>query len=371
VSEVILRLTGVVPGRGGVFTASSDEFEQIPGIFGPNQDTMANQIPNLRYRVRINRLGYRGQDFPRSKPDREFRILYAGDSFAFGDFVDDEETLPAQTERALGIRCSDPVRIINAGLGGSTITEHTELIERGLSIDPDLVILQFSENDVSDLAGESMWDRLAWNRQTKSAFPFSAIYPHIRNSALWTLTLRASARIRDWRAARSLLGSAKDSEGAGDSEGPPDESAERESIDQLRMQYRERLIRLRSFLTARGIPMIMTVMPSHLSVYNHRESDQLEWLETMLSELEIDVVSFFPTFLDDGRGETELYLLPYDGHTSPEGYRIAAQQLSTRLISLDPLSEHCAPAPRFSDFPTRTGDLLPRADPLRPGLPEP
>ena len=120
VAEVALRLTGAAPNRGGVFTVTSAEFEQVPGIFGRNQETVVNKIPQIRYGVRIDSLGYRGQDFPRSKPVGEFRILYVGDSFVFGDFVDDEETLPAQAERAL--RCSRAVLIINAGVGGSTIT---------------------------------------------------------------------------------------------------------------------------------------------------------------------------------------------------------------------------------------------------------
>ena len=97
---------------------TSAEFEQVPGIFGRNQETVVNKIPQIRYGVRIDSLGYRGQDFPRSKPDGEFRILYVGDSFVFGDFVDDEETLPAQAERALRSRCSRAVLIINAGVGG-------------------------------------------------------------------------------------------------------------------------------------------------------------------------------------------------------------------------------------------------------------
>ena len=112
------------------------------------------------------------------KPDSELRVLIVGDSFVFGDFVEDEETLPAQLEAKLRARCSD-VRVINSGLGGSTITEHVELLYRSLELDPDVVILLFSENDVHDLVGTPMWKQLAQNRAVKSRFPY-------HSSTLWS-----------------------------------------------------------------------------------------------------------------------------------------------------------------------------------------
>jgi hypothetical protein len=46
-------------------------------------------------------LGYRGANFPAEKRPGAFRILAVGDSFTYGDFVDDGETLPARLEEAL------------------------------------------------------------------------------------------------------------------------------------------------------------------------------------------------------------------------------------------------------------------------------
>ncbi len=341
-AEVVLRWTGIVPGRGGVVTVTSTEFEQIPGIFGPNQDTVVNQIPQLRYRVHINNLGYRGENFSSSKSDGEFRILFVGDSSVFGDFVGDRDSLPAQTERALDSRCNGLLRVINAGLGGSTITEHTKIVERSLSLNPDLVILQFSENDVRDLAGAAMWDELARNRRAKSTFPLSLAYPYLRDTALWHLAQRAVATNHERRVTAKV---SEDQQDEGDTARPETQAVGRDKraeTDQYRLQYQERLIDLRTSLNANGIPMIMTVMPSHLSVYDHWESDQLDWLGRLTRELKIDTVSFLPVYRDDGRDETELYLLPYDGHTSPVGYQIAAQQLAERLITYGLLSEHCS-----------------------------
>ena len=58
-----------------------------------------------------NALGYRGPGFPLVKRPGEFRILFTGDSFAYGDFVNDDQTLPAQLEQRLNGRCGT-VRVV-------------------------------------------------------------------------------------------------------------------------------------------------------------------------------------------------------------------------------------------------------------------
>jgi lysophospholipase L1-like esterase len=334
VAEGVLRWTRLGVGPGSVSTVSASEFERVPGIFEPGQDATITQVPQLPYRVMINSLGYRGEDFARAKAPGEFRILFSGDSLVFGDFVDDDETLPAQFQQALTNRCGTSQRVVNAGLGGSSIGEQTRMIERGLTLDPDLVVLQFSENDVQDLAGPSMWDELASNREAKSAFPLSIVYPILRKSALWNLALRTRAVIRLGRVTREFSsGASPDPSGAG--AGAP----RRE--DAYRRQYRERLAGLSSMLERAGVPFVLAVFPAHMSVYRRWDSDQLEWLDGVIEELGLTAVKFMPSLTADGRSAEELYLLPYDGHPSPEGYRIAAGHLTDALIPMGLLPGRC------------------------------
>ncbi len=314
------------------------EFDRVPGIFEPGQETVVRENPALPHRVTIDSLGYRGADFPRERPSGEFRILYVGDSFVFGTFVDDDETLPARLELELELRCRVRIQVVNAGLGGSTITEQARMIERGMAIDPDLVILQFSENDVRDLKGLDTWDRLRANREAKSSFPLSLVYPWARDMALWNLSLRALANVRDSRA----------HEGSRDDEGQRRQAEEEwggarsaTAVEEGRHEYRKRLRTLKEGLEGRGIPLVLTVFPSHLSVYDRWESDQLQWLDDIVEAMGIRTVRFLPAFVADGRGETELYLLPRDGHPSPEGYQVAARHLAESLISFRVLPAHC------------------------------
>src|SRR5439155_175083 len=83
---------------------------------------------------------------------------------------------------------------VNAGLGGATITDEVELVQRALPLTPDLVVVVFSENDVTDLGQTPMWTLLAANRRAKSRFPLSLVYPVLRHTALWNLGLEVAGK---------------------------------------------------------------------------------------------------------------------------------------------------------------------------------
>ena len=329
-AEGALRLSGVVTDRGGVYTVTTRQFDEVPGIFGPGQDATVHSNPQLPYSVSVNELGFRGDPLPPSQPGGR-RILFAGDSFVFGDFVDDAETLPAQVEARLRAVCGEPITVVNAGLGGSTIRDQAHMIRRGLVLDPDLVVLQFGENDILDLAGPYMWQDLAENRAVKSGFPLGLIYPVVRSSALWNLALRSVALARARRAEADL--SAETDEPVDDTE----DLMSTEAAVRLRGVYRDHLVQLRDTLELESVPLLMTAFPAHLSVYDLWDSDQLEWLAAMTDSLGIDLVSFLEPLRGDGRDETELYLLPHDGHASPEGYAVAADHLASRIARTGPI----------------------------------
>ncbi len=260
-AEVGLRLLGLAP-PDGVATVTEAQFQSIPGILLPDQDLVDRRDRRLPHHVTTNALGYRGPGFPLVKRPGEFRILFTGDSFAYGDFVNDDQTLPAQLEQRLNGRCGT-VRVVNAGLDDATIVDEAKMIERGLRVSPDLVVLLFSENDVDDLNRPATWDRLAENRRDKSRFPLSVFYPLLRHTALWNFALqvRATSQARahpvriDWTAA-----------GRADSTTP-----------RLRNAYRRALAALRNTLAARGIPLVLAVFPSHHAVTQDSVRGQVTW----------------------------------------------------------------------------------------------
>lgn len=315
-AEMLVRWSGTVP-PGGIATVSAADFARVPGLFTPGQDVVDRRMTLLPFRVRINDLGYRGPDIPQPRPADERRIVMVGDSFTFGDFVEDDETLPAQLEARLA--CAGAIRVINAGVGGSTIDTQAHMVERSLVLEPDLVVLTFYENDVADL-GNPLWDQLARNRAVRSRFPVSVVYPVTRRLALWNLFLQVRAR----RQASQRV----DAAGPAEAASGPDAARQ---VAELRSAYARRLADLAARLRERRIPFVFAAYPSHHSLREGARRADLAWVEETARGLGIDVVSFWDALRTAGRPIDELYALPYDGHPRAAGYGVAAEALAARL----------------------------------------
>lgn len=326
-AELLLRLFGLAPTEG-VVTVNTSDFERIPGIFAPNQRLVVRQIRALPYRVSIDSLGYRGTPFVREKPPGETRVLFVGDSFVHGDFVDNEETLPAQLERLLGRSCHN-VRVINGGLGGSTIVDQRQLVMRGLEVSPDLVIVAFSENDVADLARPTtMWEQLRANREVKSRFPMSLVYGALHNTAIWNLALAVRGRINASRGAEA-------------SPGAPITSDSSRAVASLRERYAAELIAIRDLLRTRDIPLVFVAFPAHLTVSGTWRPTQMRWAVDMASAAGVPAVDLLPALQELRVPPESLFLLPHDGHPSPRGYGVGASRLAEALVNVPPLSGAC------------------------------
>jgi hypothetical protein len=228
------------------------------------------------------------------------------------------------------------VRVVNAGLGDATIVDEAELIERGLRVSPNLVVLVFSENDVADLNRPSTWERLAENRRAKSRFPLSIVYQLLRRTALWNFALqvRATSRVRghpvDWTAA----------------------GQEDSTTGRLRETYRRALLALRDTLAARGTPFLLVVYPSHHAVIREAMRGQLVWVTRMATEAEVPLVSLLAPLAASRLPADTLYLLPYDGHPSPRGYELGAAYLADEMALRGPLTAACGGKATRSSAPS-------------------
>jgi len=342
VAEGLLRALGAAP-TDGVTTVTEKEFWSVPGILSPGQRVLDRRDPRLPHRVTTNSLGYRGREIAALKEPGELRILFTGDSFVYGDFVNDDQTLPARLEQRLNGRCAN-VRVVNAGLGDATIVEEAQLIDRGLRLSPDLVVLLFGENDIADLNRPSTWDRLATNRRAKSRFPLAILYPLLRRTAVWNFALQVRAT---WRA-RARAGQAT-------SDNMLTAAGRADSLTgQLRESYRLALLALRDTLVRRGVPLVLVAYPSHLAVTHEAMRDQIAWVTRAAADAKLFEVNLLAPLAASRLPAETLYLLPYDGHPSPRGYEIAAAYVADQLLSAGPLAAACrAKAPH----PVRAGPV--------------
>lgn len=79
----------------------------------------------------------------------EYRILALGDSVTFGSGVDQDKTFAARLEPLLQGGLHRPVRVINSGVGGyNTVQEVTYFKQEGITLQPDLVMLTYVQNDI-------------------------------------------------------------------------------------------------------------------------------------------------------------------------------------------------------------------------------
>jgi hypothetical protein len=95
-------------------------------------------------RIHTNAEGVRGRrEIPREKGDAT-RIVAVGDSFTFGQCVNDDQSFPAQLERLL-----PGSEVVNLGVMGYG---HDQALQRlrvhGLAYEPDVVVLGFHRMDV-------------------------------------------------------------------------------------------------------------------------------------------------------------------------------------------------------------------------------
>ena len=326
IAEIVLRIFQLAPAEG-VGTVTAKEFARVPGMFEPYQRVLDVVNPSLPFTVTIDSLGFRGSDFPRPKPPGQLRVLMIGDSQVYGDFVEDNQTFPYQLEQRLRVACADAL-VINAGLGGTTITDQAFVLQRTLPLDPDLVILVYVENDFDDLASPvPEWQRLAANRRWKSRFPLSVLYPLLRRSSLWNLALRVNATRMKEQEEAALRGTPTDG-GQG-------------ALLGLRERYGKALVAVRDTLAGHRVPFIFTMFPSWLDLRS--PSNDLTWMSRFAETHAIAGVDLLSALQATHLPVTQLYLVPKDGHPSPMGYSIAAKVMADRILHAPPARAACKP----------------------------
>lgn len=152
-AELALRVASppaTYPSQLPLLTTLSANLDLIYELV-PNSEARSSAAgaPTITYRT--NALGLRGSEPIWPKPRGRFRILALGDSQTFGFEVEEHDALPAQLERHLtsASAVAERLEVFNAGVPSyNTWQEMVWLRDRGLALDPDLVLLQIDSNDV-------------------------------------------------------------------------------------------------------------------------------------------------------------------------------------------------------------------------------
>ena len=113
---------------------------------GSGRRELKGSHPELGYRLLRNRHGLRmARDL--EIPKQRQRILALGDSFTFGEHLNNQDTWPALLEWQ-----HPDLEVLNAGGSGYTITDQRQLFEqRARHAAADITILQVCNNDLLGL----------------------------------------------------------------------------------------------------------------------------------------------------------------------------------------------------------------------------
>jgi lysophospholipase L1-like esterase len=141
--------------------------------------------------IKTNSLGLRDDEL--DNPKRKFRVLALGDSVTMGVGVEAEETFWSQIERRL-----KNTEIANAGMGAiGTLHELAFYEHYGRSLDPDLVVVTFSENDLDDsMEGISRTVVAGYNIPVQTKWPLLQVGLNLLSDHWQTFHLAATRAMR-------------------------------------------------------------------------------------------------------------------------------------------------------------------------------
>ena len=273
---------------------------------------------NLATPVTINSQGFRGPEL-RGRSETRFRVLCVGDSFTFGYGVSDNDSYPRQLERLLreGGSERDP-EVVNSGVQGYATYHEMDFLEsRGLTLQPDAVILAVYYNDLEARPEGSYADRYQKElEQAESTLRHRAPRLHwaFRNSAALTLAnqIYRARQHGDANQARQTGGEAAESDAAWRS-------------------MEEELRRFKQLSEEHGFfPLVMVIPVRFQLAAGGAESRYPGEVLAIAERLGLEAIDLRPVL----RAALEQGIDPYlawDHHHGPEGNRLLAAAVRERL----------------------------------------
>jgi len=272
-----------------------------------------------QHRVRVNSLGLRGPELAAKAPN-EKRILFLGDSLTYGQGVADDETVPAALERELAARA--PHRrwsVVNAGCRAYGTSQEVGLLaELGARVQPDVVLLGWYWNDVSERAIQPTYE--AFLPRGEFAFDTGS---RVEGWA-W---LRWQALQLPRRSALVML--------VHDLFSGKDQMFAPEVIEDGFRRLPLLLGDLRAECARLGATPVMVIFPDANRLEGRERSRPLdERAAAQAREHELPLIELLPALqpLTSARGR--LPILAFDGHYDAEANRAMAAYLAEHLLAL-------------------------------------
>jgi hypothetical protein len=305
--------------------------------------------------IQTNSLGFRDNQ-PPSEKDKARRIIVLGDSFVSNVAVRDNEVFTEVMERAL-----PNTAVLNFGVNGYGQVQEYLLLQRWLDkLRPDLIIvLIYLRNDFDD----NLWSRWViyprpvafWDESGSTlhisppgpAPPPAAVEPYWRSYRGWHLYRLID---REMYKLKETLSGASSTEYESSPSTPQELYLCRRGMsEQTKVKYRtmeELLLRIRSYVDGRRVPLVFALAPSVEQVdeklwssvlrqYGEREEDYVrslpgDRLMHFAAEKGLAMLDLLPVLEVQERKGGTLYNLK-EQHWTSEGNRVVADSLLAYL----------------------------------------
>lgn len=285
------------------------------GDYKPSQQLNSDYI--LPHSVKINSLGLRGEEIRIDKEEGVYRILILGDSYTFGCRVDNDKSFPFQLEQLFN-KDNQRVEVVNCGHASySTREEYEYLTERGVILGPDMVILAWFPNDISELSREYSWRSLL-----KEHYKFEPFKSYLRSLALYNyLRIYTSYAYIKFR-----FGPYVPKENINISDSDFSES----ELDLWEKCF-DYILKIDNFCKERKIKFLVAALVEPAQ-FNNASPDRFaiqKKIKNFCSVNGIDCLDLSKRFSDFSSKNDfkKLYLFPKDPHFSPLGNKIVAEEI--------------------------------------------
>jgi lysophospholipase L1-like esterase len=278
-------------------------------------------------RFRINAQGLRGPERTRPKPEGTRRVLVLGDSVVFGlGLEDDADTLPARLERELA-GAPGTIECVNAGVCGWSPWQALRWLERGgAAFEPDLVVLGFVLNDLTErfrlarFGGDGPGAQLEYAR------------PEAWNTRGWRGWLGESGivlALRELRLRRSLR-----TEGERLTAYHAILAPQSAAIETAWQHVGAELAALREWCAAHDLPFLVVALPYAIQLVHPEQDAPQRRLAEELRRLSVPHIDLLPPFASRASAGMPVEELFLDGvHLTVAGNALAAREIARGIAS--------------------------------------
>lgn len=302
-------------------------------IFAPHASRAWALVPGaedewMGVPVRINEQGLRGPLRAIPKPAGVRRVLFLGDSVTFGFQLEkDEDTVPAQVESILRLRGAERVEAINGGVGGYSPWQEVRLfVEEGLAYEPDVVVVNFVLNDVSEKLGLERFGGTGQGFQLENS---RALHGIAWRSSMVRYLLRERAR---------AAGADERFERSGDlaalSVGDLLTRPAAPEVNEAWERTLPELARLIAHCRQRRIPILLVSFPYTIQLELPELDAPQRRLTAFAGEQGVELLDLAPVFREQlAANDGDLDALFLDAlHLTPQGSKAAAMAIAAHLV---------------------------------------